>query len=37
MVSCWIQGNAQTMRWSCEHIVLTIGHLEGAAEVQLNS
>ena len=32
-----VQGIAQTLRWSCEPIILLIGHFEGPTEVQLNS
>ena len=32
-----IQKIAQTLRWSCEPIILSIGHFEGPTEVQLNS
>ena len=31
------QGTPQTARWPCEPIILSIGHLEGPTEVQLNS
>ena len=31
------QGIAQTFRWPCELITLSIGHFEGPTEVQLNS
>ena len=30
-------GYAQTLTWSCEPIILLIGHFEGPTEVQLNS
>ena len=32
-----IEGIAQTVRWPCEPIFLSIGHFEGSTEVQLNS
>ena len=31
-----IQGIAQTLRWPCELIILSIRHFEGPTEVQLN-
>ena len=31
------QGIAQTIRWPCELIILSIGYFEGPTEVQLNS
>ena len=31
-----IQGIAQTLRWPCEPIILSIEHFEGPTEVQLN-
>ena len=31
------QGNAWTVRWFCEPIILWIRHLEGPTEFQLNS
>ena len=30
-------GILQTVRWSCEPIILSMGHFEGPSEVQLNS
>ena len=32
-----IQGIAQTLRWPCEPIILSIEHFEGRTELQLNS
>ena len=37
MMSYCTQGTAQTFRWSCKPIILSIGHFEGPNEVQLNS
>ena len=31
------QGTAQTVRWPCEPIILSIGHFEGQTEVKLSS
>ena len=32
-----LQGIAQTVRWSCKPIILSIGRFESPTEVQLNS
>ena len=32
-----IQAIAETLRWPCEPIILSIGHFESPTEVQLNS
>ena len=37
LMSCWTQETAQPVRWSCEPIILSIGHFESLTEVQLNS
>ena len=35
MMSCFAQGTAQTVRWPCKLIILSIGHFQGPTEVQL--
>ena len=30
-------GTAQTLRWSCERIILSTGHFEDLTQVELNS
>ena len=30
-------GTLESVRWSCEPIILSVGHFEGSTEVQLNS
>ena len=36
-MSCCTRRTAQALRWSCEPIILSIGHFESPTEVQLNS
>ena len=37
MMSCCTQGTAQTFRWPCKPIILSIGHFQSPTELQLNS